>query len=46
MPTPLPIRCSLTADQYEVRAREWRELASAALIEKSSIEGGVRLAFR
>jgi MerR family transcriptional regulator, copper efflux regulator len=46
MPTPLPIACSLTPGEYAVRAREWRELASAALMEKSSIEGGLRLRFR
>jgi MerR family copper efflux transcriptional regulator len=46
MPTELPIACSLTPDAAAERMAEWREVAAKALVDKSSIDGGVRLRFR
>ena len=42
---PVPIACSLTADEYRQRVADAGQVARDALRARTPIDGGVRLAF-
>ncbi len=43
MTEPLPIACTLTAEELKDRGAAWNKLMSSGLVERDRVPGGIRL---